>query len=208
MATNLEVRTLLVLWDSDSKGITQALLNSRIGGTNITDKNDAREKLITAGAIKVSIDGRKKAFTLTALGTNLLSKSLTEDEFLFEGRTMGTKMANFLVKWYRSQPKSLPVVKAVGSAIESYEAFKVVALEIYDRLNRDSKMRDLVPIYLIRREIGERTSRLDFDSWLLDMQSDNTFQLIGGEMPELTPTIAQDSIETALGATRYYAKRT
>ena len=207
MMTNLEVRTLLVLWEFGDKGITQAALNSQIGGKNTTDKNDVREKLITTEAIKISIYGRTKAFTLTALGTNLLSKSLIEDGFLFDGKTMGTKMANVLLKWYRSQPKSLPVVKAAVSSIDSYEAFKVVALEIYDALNRDFNMDNLVPIYRIRRAIGDRVSRGEFSEWLMEMQARDHLQLIGGEMPSITPDIAQDSITTSLGAARYYAKR-
>jgi hypothetical protein len=38
------------------------------------------------------------------------------------------------------------------------------------------------------------------------MQANDMLQLIGGEMPELTPAIAEDSIKTALGAVRYYVK--
>ena len=207
MMTNFEVRVLLVLWDLGGESITARMLNDRFNcKTPASKKKETREKLMADGAIGTSADG--KGFTLTDAGKTLLTEALTGDEFLFDGKIMGTKLGNALLKWYRSQPTDVSVVKDKVNAIESYEAFKVVALEVYDRLNRDSKMRHLVPIYLIRREIGERTSRLDFDSWLLDMQSNNIFQLIGGEMPELTPTIAQDSIETALGATRYYAKRT
>ena len=207
MMTNFEVRVLLVLWDLGGESITARMLNDRFNcKTPALKKKEIREKLMADGAIGTSADG--KGFTLTDAGKTLLTEALTGDEFLFDGKIMGTKLGNALLKWYRSQSMNVPVVKAAVSAIGSYEAFKVVALEVYDRLNRDSKMRDLVPIYLIRTEIGERTSRLNFDSWLLDMQSNNVFQLIGGEMPGLTPMIAQDSIETALGAIRYYAKRT
>jgi hypothetical protein len=80
-------------------------------------------------------------------------------------------------------------------------------LEIYDRLNRDFNMDNLVPIYRIRREIGERVERSEFDEWLLEMQASDVLQLIGGEMPELTPDISQESVKTALGAIRYYAKK-
>ena len=207
MATNLEVRTLLVLWDSDSKGLTQALLNSRIGGKNTTDKNDAREKLIMTEAIKVLIDGRKKAFTLTTLGTNLLSKSLIEDEFLFKGRTMGTKIANVLVKWCRSQPTAVPVVKAAVSAIESYEAFKGVALEVYETLNRDYNLDNLVPIYRIRRTIGDRVSRSEFGEWLFEMQVNDHFELLEGTVEDSAPDKLEDSVTTNLGKLRCYAKR-
>jgi hypothetical protein len=95
----------------------------------------------------------------------------------------------------------------VAEPIGSYEVFKGVALEIFDRLDRDFNMDNLVPIYRIRREIGERVSRSEFEQWLLEMQSSNILQLIGGEMPGLTPEIAQDSVKTVLGAIRYYVKR-
>ena len=207
MATNLEVRTLLVLWGSDEKGITQTPLNSQIGGKNTTDKNDAREKLITAEAIKVSIDGRTKSFTLTALGKDLLSKSLIEDRFLFEGKTMGTKMANVLLKWCRSQSTAVPVVKAAVSSIDSYEAFKVVVLEVYEALNRDSKLDDLVPIYRIRREIGDRASRDSFSTWLLKMQAEKVLRLQGGSVEDSSPDKIQDSITTEVSGLRCFAKR-
>jgi hypothetical protein len=91
--------------------------------------------------------------------------------------------------------------------IEGYEAFKQVALDVYDRLNRDFNLDDLVPIYRIRREIGDRVSRSEFNEWLLEMQENDFIQLIGGEMIEITPDIAEDSIKTDLGAVRYYIKR-
>jgi hypothetical protein len=39
------------------------------------------------------------------------------------------------------------------------------------------------------------------------MQTKDLWQLIGGEMPELTPDKAEDSIKTTLGGIRYYAKK-
>jgi hypothetical protein len=123
---------------------------------------------------------------------------------VFEAQ-IGAKMANALLRWMRSAGASRTVVAGI-EAIESYEAFKVVVLEVFDRLNRDSKFDNLVPIYRIRKEIGERLSRGNFDAWFLELQANDAVQLIGGEMPELTPAIAQDSIKTALGSVRYYVK--
>jgi hypothetical protein len=65
----------------------------------------------------------------------------------------------------------------------------------------------LVPIYRIRHAIADRVSRSHFDEWLLEMQANDIFQLIGGEMTDITPDKAEDSIKTELGAMRYYAKR-
>jgi hypothetical protein len=38
----------------------------------------------------------------------------------------------------------------------------------------------------------------------MEMQAQDFLQLIGGEMPDLTPEIARDSIQTSLGTPRYY----
>jgi hypothetical protein len=91
--------------------------------------------------------------------------------------------------------------------IQSYEEFKEVALEVYDRLNREYNMDDLVPIYQIRREVGDRVSRTQFNEWLLEMQGDDFVNLVGGDMPDLKPDIAEDSIKTELGNARYYVQR-
>jgi hypothetical protein len=64
------------------------------------------------------------------------------------------------------------------SAIASYEDFKPVALEVYDRLNRDFNLDNLVAIYRIRREIGERVERSHFNEWLLEMQANDVLQLL------------------------------
>jgi hypothetical protein len=83
-----------------------------------------------------------------------------------------------------------------------------VALDVYDSLNRDYNLDDLVPIYRMRRAIGERVGRSEFNEWLLEMQANDIFQLIGGEMTDITPDKTEDSIKTKLGGMRYYAKRT
>jgi len=64
-----------------------------------------------------------------------------------------------------------------------------------------------VPIYRIRREIASGVSREQFKQWMLEMQANDIFQLMGGEMPDITPDRREDSIETPVGGLRYYAKR-
>jgi len=219
MATNFEVRLLLELWNLNFDGVPtgHGLLNKRLTGKNpltgedftASEKNATREKLMSAGSIVLRTKGDLKGFVLTDSGKETLADALVSSTFDFPPTIISTRVANALLKWLRSTPvpSAEPVAKTAGSAIESYEAFKVVALEIYDRLNRDFNMDNLVPIYRIRREIGERVERSEFNEWLLEMQAQDHLQLIGGEMPSITPEIAEDSITTSLGAARYYAKR-
>ncbi|TAD86391.1 MAG: hypothetical protein EA000_08015 [Oscillatoriales cyanobacterium] len=122
-----------------------------------------------------------------------------------------TRLGNALLKWMRHEDGALGVGVEAGKgdvgAIGSYEEFMSVALKVYDSLNRDYNLDDLVPIYRMRRAIGERVARSEFNEWLLDMQANDIFQLIGGEMTDITIDKAEDSIKTELGALRYYAKR-
>ncbi len=206
MATNFEVRLLLELWNFDGVPIGQGKLNERFSG-KAADKNAAREGLMASGSIEVAGEGKAKGFVLTDLGKALLGTSLANDEFEFTAG-IGQRTANVLLKWLRSTPvtSAEPVAKTAGSAIESYEAFKVVALEIYDRLNRDFNMDNLVPIYRIRREIGDRVARSEFSEWLLKMQSDDVLQLSEGSVEDSAPEKIQDSVTTKIGKLRCYAK--
>jgi hypothetical protein len=204
MATNFEVRLLLELWAFDGVPVGLGKLNKQCGGK--AANNAIRENLMVAGA--VAVDPRSEGFRLTETGKARLAEALTSREFEFTS-SLGKRTINILLNWVRSNPvpSAEPVAKAVGSAIGSYEAFKVVALETFDRLNRDFNMDNLVPIYRIRREMGGQVERKQFDDWLLEMQAVGILQLIGGEMPELTPAISEDSIKTRLGAIRYYVKQ-
>jgi hypothetical protein len=98
-------------------------------------------------------------------------------------------------------------VASGGAVIGSYEEFKSVALDIYDKLNRDYSLDDLVPIYRIRREIGEQVSREKFNQWLVEMQADDILQLIAGEIPDFTSDKREDSISIPGTQLRSYAKR-
>ena len=203
MVTNFEVRVLLVLWATDEGSIGKAALNKRFN-CKAPKTNGVREKLMADGAIVASADG--KLFSLTDAGKALLIEALAGDEFQF-GSQIGAKMANDLLKWCRSQSMNVPVVKTAVSAIGSYEAFKVVALEVYDALNRDFNMDNLVPIYRIRRAIGDRVSRSEFGEWLMEMQSNDLLQLLEGSVEDSAQDKIQDSIMTKVSGLRCYAKR-
>ena len=215
MVTDFEVRLLLELWNFDDIPAGQGLLNKRLTGKNpltgedftALEKNTAREKLITKGLIVLRMKGDLKGFVVTDSGKKALTDALVT--FEFPATIISTRVANALLKWIRSTPvtSAEPVAKTVGSAIESYEAFKVVALETFDRLNRDFNMDNLVPIYRIRREIGERVERSEFSTWLFEMQSEDIFQLLESSVEDCTSDKLEDSVTTNLGKLRCYAKR-
>jgi hypothetical protein len=201
-------RLLLALWEVGAH--KEAL---KKGDLPDRTKSPGRvfNQLVEDGAIKVE---KQKAFSLVFLeakGVERLAEELKTVDFALNGATTGAWIARGLLKWLQ-QMETITVIastngKAKKDAIASYEEFKTVVLEVYDRLNRDYNMDNLVPIYRIRREIGDRVSRSHFDEWLLEMQTKDLWQLIGGEMPELTPDKAEDSIKTTLGGIRYYTKK-
>jgi hypothetical protein len=214
-----ETRLLLFLWDLGGveKEVKKGELTERLKRKKekAGDYQDTYEELEKAGAIALS---KKMVSLTTPKGLQMLNEGLKSDEFQFDS-AIGAKAANALLKWLREQSTSgkgavsngasapADTAKSAEGAIASYDKFKQVALDVYDKLNRDYNLDDLVPIYRIRREIGDQVTRTQFDEWLLEMQTNDILQLIGGEMPDITSDKAEDSIKTGLGGVRYYAKR-
>ena len=212
-----KVRVLLNLWnEGDGKNkVNQGRLTKLIARTNETKKTyeGVLKELEEAGAIVYLREKGRSQVELTAKGKQVLATGLKSADPLFEfdGSQMGARLGNALLKWMRHEDGATGVGVETGKgdvgAIASYEEFMSVAIDVYDRLNQDYNFDDLVPIYRIRRAIGERVSRSGFNEWLLEMQTNDIFQLIGGEMTDITPDKAEDSIKTKLGGIRYYAKR-
>jgi hypothetical protein len=205
-----KTRLLLTLWDANDRQSDFKKSDLLKQLTRTKEKRSDYEPIYQTLIQKKAIEGDDNAPKLTATGQKLLSDGLKSADFQFDDRSTSAKTANPLLRWIRQNClASVPVANGNGkkSAIASYEEFKPVALEVYDRLNRDFNLDNLVPIYRIRREIGDQVERSQFDEWLLNLQTEDSLQLIGGEMPELTPDKAEDSIRTNLGNVRYYAKR-
>jgi hypothetical protein len=209
-----QTRFLLALWDlSESQGksnATRGAVMPRAKRSKETsgDFDAIIEDLVSQGAI--AVDG--KSYTLQPFGKQLLSKCLLDSEFEYDSN-VGAKTVNTLLQWIRQQG-SVAVPSMNGSSngqsatpISSYEQFTQVALETYEELNRDYNMDNLVPIYRIRRQIGDQVSRSQFDEWLLKMQADDIFQLQGGSLPDNDPNNLEDSITTELSGLRCYAQR-
>lgn len=207
--THRSIRLLLVLWFLGGKEVSQGEVTKRIKGRN--EKSADCEKFFTQLEKEQAIEIVKKKVSITDKGIEQLGQGLKTSDLAIEGTIVGSWMAKALLKWIQQSELTANGAttngKAAHSAIASYEEFKQTALDVYDRLNRDYNLDNLVPIYRVRREIGDQASRPQFNEWMLDMQANDIIQLIGGEMPSLTPDIAEDSIETKLGGVRYYVKR-
>lgn len=204
-----KTRLLLALWDLNTTNkVTKSQLTKRVvrKGQTVADYQGIFDELEQEGAIAIT----KNEFSLTSKGEEMLGNMLKSGELKFGGTIVGTWAANALLKWISQMNGAVNTpaaqTKAKEKAIASYEEFKQVALDVYDKLNRNYNLDDLVPIYRIRREIGDRVSRDKFNKWLLEMQANDIFQLMAGEMPDITPDKREDSIETPVGGLRYYAK--
>ncbi|OYD97252.1 hypothetical protein CDG77_07810 [Nostoc sp. 'Peltigera membranacea cyanobiont' 213] len=204
-------RLLLALWDlgGTQQEVKKGQLTKRIVSKSqkVADYQGSFEELQNQGAIAIS----KKGYSLTSpKGLEVLGEGLRSGEFKFEGTIVGTWAANALVKWISQidvAVVSADVPVNGKGAIASYDEFKSVALEVYDKLNQNYNLDDLVPIYRIRREIGDRVSRENFNEWLLEIQEKDIFQLIAGEIPDLTADKREDSITIPGAGLRSYAKR-
>jgi hypothetical protein len=211
LATQAKTRLLLALWDlgGTKQEVKKGELTKRIvtKGKKVSDYQSIFKELEEKGAIAIS----KKGYSLVSpVGLEVLGEGLKSSDFRFEGTIVGTWTANALLKWIgqiNGAVAATASANGVKSGIKSYDEFKQVALEVYDQLNRDYNLDDLVPIYRIRREIGDRVSRSDFSDWLLEMQANDILQLQGGSLPDNDPAKLEDSITTEVSGLRCYAKR-
>lgn len=207
------------------QGLDQAVKRSDLNKWLLRSKEKAGDyqpiiqKLVEEKAIEVTTKGSSSSIKLTdPKGLELLKEGLKDPEFEFDGPTMGVKLPNALLKWMRSNKDSTPVSPqstveseppkvAKISKIKNYAEFKKVVLKVHETLDKGYNLQNLVPIYRIRREIGDAVDRLQFNEWLIEMQVDETFQLMAGEMPDMTPDKREDSLTLPGGAFRFYAKQ-
>ena len=200
-ATQVQTRLLLALWDlaGTENKVAKGKLNERIGRkkNNASEWDQAYQQLEEEGAIALVGKKRVVNVSLTDKGLQSLGTGLKSSEFEFTSQ-IGAKTANALLRWMRENSADIStneLANGLKSAIASYNEFKLVALEVYDKLNKNYDLDDLVPIYKISREIGEeKVSREDFKKWILEMQKNDIFQLMSGEMPDITPDKREDSI--------------
>lgn len=210
-----KTRLLLALWDMGGahQDVKKTELTKRVlqPKEKAGDYHSFFEQLEKEEAIALTTKNRLVKVSLTDKGLQILDAGLKNPNFESSAKQVRAKDFNTLLKWIRHLDGAVSIsngqAKPTASAIASYEEFKPVALEVYDQLNQDYNLDDLVPIYRIRREIGDHVTRSQFNEWLLEMQADDIFQLLEGSVEDSAPDKLEDSITTKVSGLRCYAKR-
>ncbi|MBS9383702.1 MAG: hypothetical protein HEQ24_05500 [Dolichospermum sp. BR01] len=215
-AKNLQIlyaktRLLLALWDlgGSQQKVARGKLTKRIvsKGQNKADYQAILEDLEMQGAVTVTKKGSSTSYTLTSpTGLDALKAGLRSDEFEFN-TNLGAWVGNSLLRLLRQIDVVVAApVASGGGVIGSYEEFKSVTLDVYNKLNYEHNLNNLVPIYRIRRAIGERVKRTEFNNFLLEMQANDIFQLQGGTVEDNARDKIEDSVTTELDGLRCYAR--
>jgi hypothetical protein len=207
---NNEIRLLLNLWGlGNGQGLVKKseLLRPYKGKEKKAVYEVSLNDLADSGAIALTMDKKVPKLSLTDAGSQQLAAGLLSADFGFEGQLVGSRLANAALRWFRQYQGVGVSVDAIASKISTYDEFKVVASETYDQLNREFNFDNLVPIYRIRRAIGERVTRSQFNDWMLELQSNDVLQLQGGGVEDDAQDKLEDSILTKVSGLRCYAKK-
>lgn len=209
-----KTRLLLTLWAmSCTEGeVKKSELTSKVkqkrNNKKIGVAQTIYEELKAAEAIKIYKQNQTPMVSITDTGKRMLIDALSSPDFVFDGTVIASRLANGLVGLIRELNQGIISTTSVKeAAINSYDQFKPIALQVYDQLNKDYNYDNLVPIYRIRRTIGDQVSRSQFNEWILEMQANDVFQLIGGSVEDSAPDKIEDSISTELVGLRCYAKQ-
>ena len=99
--------------------------------------------------------------------------------------------------------KAPAIKKAAGPKITSQSNFDKEAMKELKFLDKQGKHEKLVPIYELRRRLGDRVSRTEFNNMLLEMHAKGKIELMSGSFPDITPDKVADSVKSRLGSMYY-----
>jgi len=216
-----QTRILLNLW---------ALDDSPVAKSNFIPKGKAYaialDQLVENGELSKTPKSKSvDVYAIAESGKRKLSAGLMDESFCISGSVIGSKTTNAILQWFRqnaSDPADAQSVRATNASsngssngykngsvteIDSYELFEKKTLATYDRLNQDYNLDNLVPIYRIRRELGDRLPRQKFNEWLLEVQSNDLVQLMASDQAQVTSDQMEDSITIPGAGTRFFMKR-
>lgn len=91
--------------------------------------------------------------------------------------------------------------------IVDIEEFSKLADTVYDKLNKENNYDNLVPIYQIRRAMGDKVSRGDFNKLMIKVQENDKYQLMEGSVEDSAADKIEDSVSTNWAELRAYAKK-
>lgn len=169
------------------------------------DYDKIYRELDKLGAIKLYKEKKPYSCRLTHKGLQLIDEGIKSADFRFE-RNVSSKFINAVLIWF-TQPNYGYWVTHDGPKIGTYNEFQSVVLVTCETLTEEQDAENvLVPIYQIRRKIGDRVTREEFDEWLLEMQSNDIVELQGDSLPDSEPDQIEDSIKTESSGLCCYAK--
>jgi hypothetical protein len=212
--TIAQTRLLLALWDMTTSQETAIVKKSELLN-RVKKKNEKSQDfqpvldgLEGKGAIAQKTEKRTKWVSLADSGVKLLGEGLRNPEFEYTS-AIGKKDANALLNWIRQMGGLASGSMGAGAvkAIDSYEAFKAEVLTLFEKLDKGYSYIGLVPIWHLRREIGERVDRLQFNDWMMEMQAEKLFDLQSGEARGATEEQKQDSIYSEIRGLLFYASQ-
>jgi hypothetical protein len=182
----------------------------RLGKERVADFAPIVADLLADGSIVVESVGRSKVYTLLALGMDRLRAGVIDPGFGFEGTVVGTRFVSLLLRFFREVVAVAPVgVVSVEVApvekIEDYEAFKPVLLDTYRELLARFNYNRLVPIYQIRRELGDRVDRETFNQWIIQAHKDDVLEMMDCGERDITPDEIADSVKPPFGRLWFFA---
>ncbi|MBD2484793.1 hypothetical protein [Planktothrix sp. FACHB-1365] len=207
-------RFLLTLWAMSCKDgeVKKSELTSKVKqkrkGKKVGVSQSLYDELQAADIIKIYKRNQTPMVSITDTGKQQLIAALTNPDFVFDATVVASRLANGLVELIREfYQGGIPATSVKQAVIASYEEFKAIALQVYDQLNKDYNYDNLVPIYRIRRTIGDQVTRSQFNEWMLEMQANDIFQFMEGSVEDSAPDKIEDSISIELVGLRCYAKR-
>lgn len=209
--TQLKTRLLLALWDlgGTKQEVKKGELNKRIvtKDKKVADYQSIFKELEKQGAIAIS----KKGYSLVSpVGLEVLGEGLTSPEFRFEGTIVGTWVANALLKWISQMNGAVTAsvsANGVKSEMKSYDEFKSEVFDLFEKVDATNSYSGLVPIWHLRRELGERVSSENFNNWMMAMQGDQLFYLQSGEARGATDDQKRDSINSDIRGLLFFASK-
>lgn len=206
-----KTRLLLALWDmgASKTEVAKGQLTKRIvqKGQKLADYQGIIDQLEQQGAIAIA----KNKVSLSPKGVEVLGESLKHPDVKFEGTIVGTWVANALVRWIaqmdEAQGTSAGQAKIKEKAIASYEKFKPEILALFEKLDKGYNYSGLVPIWHLRRELGEQVSREEFTNWMMQIQGEQLFYLQSGEARGATDEQKRDSITDDVRGLLFFASQ-
>lgn len=206
-----KTRLLLALWDmgANHKEVMKGQLTKRVVQKNLkaSDYQGIFDQLEKDEAIAST----KNKYSLSPKGVEMLGESLKHPEAKFEGTIVGSWVANALVRWI-AQMDGVPGTSAAQGktkekAIASYGKFKPEILALFEKLDKGYNYSGLVPIWHLRRELGERVGRDEFTNWMMQMQGEQLFYLQSGEARGATDDQKRDAITDDVRGLLFFASQ-